>query len=87
MEQKTKKPATKSESIAKHDEGVAPSTPTLETLKSDLDDAIAALQEHSPESALTDSERRRLLGSGVRRYGFIDKVSDFAVANPNFVPP
>jgi len=36
---------------------------------------------------LTTAERRRLQGSGVRRYGFIDKVSDVADVNPEFAPP
>ena len=36
--------------------------------------------------ALTHAERRRLQGSGIRRYGFIDKVSDVAEANPEFAP-
>jgi len=35
---------------------------------------------------LTPAERRRLLGSGVRRYGFIDKVSDVAEEYPQFWP-
>jgi len=35
---------------------------------------------------LSPSERRRLLGSGVRRYGFIDKVSDTAADYPQFWP-
>jgi len=43
--------------------------------------------EFAPETALSEAERRRLLGSGVRRYGFIDKVSDVAQDNLEFVPP
>ena len=35
---------------------------------------------------LSDSDRRRLLGSGVRRYGFIDKVSDLMAVNTDFIP-
>ena len=35
---------------------------------------------------LTPSDRRRALGSGVRRYGFIDQVSDAAEENPQFWP-
>ena len=35
---------------------------------------------------LTPAARRRLLGSGVRRYGFIDKVSDTADEYPQFWP-
>jgi hypothetical protein len=37
-------------------------------------------------AALSPKERRRSLSSGVRRYGFIDKVSDTAVAYPEFWP-
>ena len=35
---------------------------------------------------LNDVERRRLLGSGIRRYGFIDKTSDLAAVNHKFYP-
>ncbi|MCL2118668.1 MAG: fibronectin type III domain-containing protein [Planctomycetaceae bacterium] len=37
-------------------------------------------------TVLTTAERRRLNGSGVRRYGFIDKVSDVAEQYPQFWP-
>ena len=35
---------------------------------------------------LSPAERKRLLGSGVRRYGYIDKVSDTSEAYPQFWP-
>jgi len=35
---------------------------------------------------LTDIERRRLMGSGIRRYGFIDKTSDVASVNTEYAP-
>jgi hypothetical protein len=35
---------------------------------------------------LSEAQRRRLLGSGVRRYGFIDKTSDLMEVNPQFIP-
>jgi len=44
------------------------------------------LMEHWHGAALTTADRQRLLGSGVRRYGFIDKTSDIATDNPEFVP-
>ena len=37
-------------------------------------------------TVLSPADRRRLLGSGVRRYGFIDKVSDVAAFYPQFWP-
>ena len=90
MESKTTKPATKSENVVKNVEKGLIEPPAsekgLNALKIDLEKAIALLQANSPENALSDVERRRQLGSGVRRYGFIDKVSDFALANPEFIP-
>jgi len=47
---------------------------------------FADLMPELENTVLTTSERRRLLGSGVRRYGFIDKVSDTAVEYPQFWP-
>jgi len=35
---------------------------------------------------LSPADRRRSLGSGVRRYGYIDKVSDTALEYPQFWP-
>ncbi|MDR2729506.1 MAG: hypothetical protein LBB81_01240 [Treponema sp.] len=35
---------------------------------------------------LTGSDRRRLVGAGVRNYGFIDKAFDIARDNPEFMP-
>ena len=35
---------------------------------------------------LSESERRSMLGSGVRRYGFTDKVSDMMDINPDLIP-
>jgi len=37
-------------------------------------------------TVLDTTDRRRLNGSGVRRYGFIDKVSDVSVDFPQFWP-
>lgn len=66
---------------------IAPPPTPLEMLLSDLNDLMVDFTDLDLQSGLTGVERRRLNGSGVRRYGFIDKVSDFAVANPDFIPP
>jgi len=36
---------------------------------------------------LTPKERERLIGAGVRNYGFIEKTRDIARDNPAFLPP
>ena len=69
----------------------------LEKTRSELADAHAEINSlHATEgseytlsldetkSEISDGDRRRLLGSGVRRYGFIDKVSDVMVINEDF---
>jgi len=38
------------------------------------------------DTELSEADRRRLFGSGVRRYGFLDKVSDIMETNPKFTP-
>jgi len=88
MQAKNQKPATETENVAKDSKDmVTPPPLALEKLQTLLNGANTLLQDNSPDVALSEAERRRLLGSGVRRYGFIDKVSDFAVANPDFIPP
>ena len=42
--------------------------------------------EEMSEGLHRPGDRRRKLGSGIRRYGFIDKTSDLALANPQFAP-
>jgi len=37
--------------------------------------------------SLTDKQRQSLNGSGVRRYGFIDKVRDMMIVRPDLTPP
>jgi hypothetical protein len=60
---------------------------TLEYILDNLRNEMESLISISPENSITDSQRRSLLGSGVRRYGFIDKVSDIATTNSVFIPP
>jgi len=85
-----------SNKVASADKSVAPQVSNervliplseLQQLKIDIQEAIVELDAFLPSVAMSDAERQRLLGSGVRRYGFIDKVSDFASANPGFIPP
>jgi hypothetical protein len=38
-------------------------------------------------NTLSSSERRRLIGAGVKNYGLIDKAYDIARDNPTFLPP
>lgn len=59
----------------------------LAAIQNDLADALGEFYNISGDSALSDADRRRLLGSGVRRYGFMDKVSDVGLANTDFAPP
>ena len=63
------------------------SVANLEQLFEDIDKILQDMREDMQTEALTPAERKRLQGSGVRRYGFIDKVSDVAEANPEFAPP
>ena len=58
----------------------------LEQFFEEVNSMLSDLRVDMQTEALTHAERMRLLGSGVRRYGFIDKVSDVASANPEFVP-
>jgi len=62
------------------------SADNLEQVFSDIDEMLKLLKLDMQTEALTPAERRRLLGSGVRRYGFIDKTSDVAEAYPDYAP-
>jgi hypothetical protein len=72
--------------------GVVAGNETATLLQGWLDELQTVFQNASvlmPEvgnTVLTLAERRRMRGSGVSRYGFIDKVSDSAVAYPQFWP-
>ena len=58
----------------------------LQQLTDDLNSVISRLQLYFAIGDMTDAERRRLLGAGVRRYGFLDKTSDLAAAFPQYSP-
>ena len=72
--------------------GVAAANETATLLQGWLDELQSVFENAStlvPEvgnTVLTLAERRRLRGSGVRRYGFIDQVSDSALEYPQFWP-
>jgi len=48
-----------------------------------MNDFIARYHE---DSTMTGTERMRLIGAGVRNYGFIEKAWDIARENPQFLP-
>jgi hypothetical protein len=60
---------------------------TLNNVLSEVDAILEQLLEVSGDVALSEAERRRLQGSGVRRYGFIEKTADIARDNLEFAPP
>ncbi|MDR0206763.1 MAG: hypothetical protein LBI45_05860 [Bacteroidales bacterium] len=59
----------------------------LQQIHDEVYNIMEKFPDISQDVALSEAERRRLQGSGIRRYGFIDKVSDLAAANTDFVPP
>jgi hypothetical protein len=59
---------------------------TLLNIHEDLISVMNDFLANSDERTMSKSNRRRLLGSGIRRYGFIDQVSDVAADNPKFTP-
>ena len=79
--------ATAENVYQKVDEEVIIPPSELEELVGILDALRDRFVEHSPTTGLSDRERLALFGSGVRRYGFIDKVSDLAGVNSAFIPP
>ena len=48
--------------------------------------AIISRLQGATGDALSPNQRRTKRSAGVRNYGFMDKVSDIATANPEFVP-
>ena len=59
----------------------------LEGLMDDMQAVIDRYSMYFDVSHLTNAGRRRKQGSGVRRYGFIDKTSDLAQQFPQYNPP
>jgi len=58
----------------------------LQQTLNDVEIVLATMKQNMQRKSLSVAERRSLRGAGVRRYGFIDKVSDIAEANPKFAP-
>jgi hypothetical protein len=52
----------------------------IEGVRSNYDDYVDIA-----DSSLTDAQRKRKVGAGNRNYGFIDKASDLAESNPEYV--
>jgi hypothetical protein len=50
-----------------------------------LNDALVNLQNVYPDP-LTPADRKRLMGAGTKRYGFIDRAMDYAEEYPQFAP-
>lgn len=65
---------------AKGDDGVVSIT---EGVQGFMDDFVG---EERVEFALTPSERKHLIGTGVKKYGLIDKAYDIVRDNPDFLP-
>jgi len=60
----------------------------LDTLIEDLTDLMQDFMDAADiNQNLTPKERARLIGAGVRNYGFIEKTLDIARDNPSFLPP
>jgi len=73
-------PTTESTTISK-----ALTVANLEQLKEDTLKLLSYLEDFT-DSDLSTIERMRKRGSGIRRYGFIDKVSDVASDNMDLAP-
>jgi hypothetical protein len=76
------------EENATFDASHEPSVKTVPTnlvykILSDVTDLMNEFQAFS-DNNLTQEQRRRKIGAGVRNYGFIEKVADLAAANPEY---
>ena len=78
---------TSENAIHSVDGEVLPPLSELEDIVDILDALRDRFMELSSHTGLSEKDRMKLLGSGVRRYGFIDKVSDLAGVNSGFIPP
>ena len=98
MDKNSKKETAQHESYVPADEQThsvyAPKPPVPLDLLRKFDDELAAILHETERDLgewdfhmLTDAQRRRLLGSGVRRFGFITKTFEVASDNPEFTPP
>ena len=95
---KQAKPAAKKQTTAKktkieppiiadsgtHEKQIAPLPPAhMNNIKTSIERLMEDFR-HISDNNLTALQRRRKVGAGIRNYGFIDKVSDLADANPKF---
>jgi hypothetical protein len=82
--EKEKKSAKESPEVA----GKSDENSEITNLISAMNSMIRALMEAEDISnQLTGKERMRLIGAGVRNYGFMDKAMDIVIENPSFAPP
>ena len=68
------------------DEKVLIDKAVLRDILTDLTSCFGFMGDSNLELTMTDAQRSRLLGAGVRRYGFIKKTAEVALENPQFVP-
>jgi len=68
--------------------GKEPKNENVKSVIEDLDNLMQWFLDHEGlGGGLTSSDRRRLVGAGVRNNGFIDKAFDIARDNSQFMPP
>jgi hypothetical protein len=67
-----------------HEKNIALLPPEqMNGIKLNIDNEMQQFKSFA-DNYLTPLQRRRKIGPGTRNYGFIDKVSDLAAANPNY---